>query len=366
MPRPRTGGWIIRDGKLYARVSYRDPHTGKAKFKERRAENKTAVPAICRELIEKLDKHGPEVLDGEKMRFAQLVERHTNHRWPKSCVEVLKAYFGDWFIRTITEDDIARFKEVRLNTPTRRGQPRTIRTVNHELQTLRGFLLYALDHEWIKRNPFKRPRSGKSLITPAEENRRDRLLTRDEEQRLLAQCVGSRAYLRPMIITAICTGLRRGVMLKLRWSQIDLVERIIRLPKSTNNKQHPGIIGITARLAAELTALQAARDYDPAGEVFCHQKVIHKAWGTACKLAGIVDLHWHDLRHRFATDAIRAGIPKALAMRATGHTQAETFDRYVNIDTEIALNIAAALDRGQSQPPPSEIDLNALPDGVLN
>jgi integrase len=46
-----------------------------------------------------------------------------------------------------------------------------------------------------------------------EENQRNRYLTADEEDRLLAACVGDRAHLRPIIIMALNTGMRRGEIL---------------------------------------------------------------------------------------------------------------------------------------------------------
>ncbi len=45
-----------------------------------------------------------------------------------------------------------------------------------------------------------------------------------------------------------------------------------------------------------------------------------KAFGTACRLAGIRDLHWHDLRHTFGTRLAEAGFSEA--------TIAELFDSW--------------------------------------
>jgi integrase len=60
-----------------------------------------------------------------------------------------------------------------------------------------------------------------------EENRRDRYLTADEEKRLLAVCIGDRAHLRPIIIVAIHTGMRRGEILSLKWTQVDFSRGIM-------------------------------------------------------------------------------------------------------------------------------------------
>lgn len=349
MPRPRTGGWIIRKGKLFARVSWRDPDTGKLKFRERRAPNKSAVPAICRELMDKLDKGGPEMLDGERVTFAQLVAHHKNHRWPQWMIEALLLYFGKRLIRNITPEVIAEYKQHRLATKTCRGESRAIRTVNYELATLRGFLLYAFDQGWIKKNPFRRQRSGQSLIQPSAENRRARLLSLDEEQRLLTQCVGRREHLRLVIIAAIDTGLRKSHLLALSWAQIDFEADVIRLTRVTSNKRRPDFIGLTKRLKEELQEQRQRSAPAPAELIFGGVRNIKKAFTNACRDAKIFDLHFHDLRHRYSTDLILAGIPKAMAMKAVGHTQELTFDTYLNMDIPIARSLASAVDRMRQQ-----------------
>jgi integrase len=58
----------------------------------------------------------------------------------------------------------------------------------------------------------------------------------------------------------------------------------------------------------------------------------------------VTDLHFHDWRHGNATDMMEAGVEERLAMRAAGHTSAETHAIYTNIDERIARSIAVRLD----------------------
>src|SRR5437868_5941731 len=81
----------------------------------------------------------------------------------------------------------------RLRTPTRcklddDGKPigqRSITSVNRELALLRRMFNVAYREGWLLKNPFH---SGEPLISLADEVKRERILTRDEEARLLEAC----------------------------------------------------------------------------------------------------------------------------------------------------------------------------------
>ena len=66
----------------------------------------------------------------------------------------------------------------------------------------------------LVRSPFE---SGDSLISLADETKRDKLLAREEEERLLAACAERSGHLRATIIGAIDTALRKSELLQLKW-----------------------------------------------------------------------------------------------------------------------------------------------------
>ena len=99
---------------------------------------------------------------------------------------------------------------------------------------------------------------------------------------------------------------------------------------------------MTDRLKAELEKLWRNSKRDTKALVF-EVSEIKRSFATACRLAGITDFRFHDLRHT-ATTRI-AGIVKetTTAMRITGHTQIKTFMRYNNVDVEIAQRVGAMM-----------------------
>lgn len=95
------------------------------------------------------------------------------------------------------------------------------------------------------RTPFE---MGSPLISKADETKRDRVMTRDEEDKLLAVCVEKRSHPRPLIIAAVDTGCRRGELLTLTWEDVDFPASVINI-KAFNTKTARGRqVFITDRL----------------------------------------------------------------------------------------------------------------------
>ena len=219
------------------------------------------------------------------------------------------------------------------------GRQRSIAAVNRELALLRRLFNVALREGWITRNPFS---AGESLISPADERQRERILSRDEEAKLLAACSGDRrAHLRGIIVCALDTGMRRGEILSLRWSDVDLDALTIRVRAMNTKTLRDREVPITDRLANELRSLRdgaAAHD-----RVFGVIDNVKFSFTAARQQAGLPDVRFHDLRHTAATRLVQGHLPLAEVGRVLGHTQPKTTYRYVNADSSTAQRAAAIL-----------------------
>jgi integrase len=250
-------------------------------------------------------------------------------------------FFGDQLLTAITYADIEQYRRYVAAMATKHGRPRSASDINHHIARLRRVLNVAVERGLLKDTPFKR---GSSLISRASETERTRILSRDEETRLLAACERpSRHRLRQMIIIAIETGLRRGEIESLRWNDIDLEKGLLNV-QSTNSKTLRGRIVPLSRRAIDIFAkIKAER-------IARHDRLIFgrvdrkKSFAAACCEAGIKGLRFHDLRHTAITRWLEAGISPTLAMKASGHSQFRTFLRYVNPDADIIREFAARLD----------------------
>jgi integrase len=203
---------------------------------------------------------------------------------------------------------------------------------------------------------------GEPLISKADETRRERVLSRDEESRLLDACgdrtitysrrgkkvtanikSGQRKHLRALIICAVDTGMRRGEMFKLRWRDVDFASRSITVIAENSKTARARVVGMTSRLHEELEKLWLESPQDDGGIVFGITNSIKKAFGSACEEAGIEGLHFHDLRHTAITRMVNTVQPTAIIMKISGHTQHATFARYVNPGADAITNVAEAL-----------------------
>jgi site-specific recombinase XerD len=97
-------------------------------------------------------------------------------------LKVFRQCFGGLKLKSLSYDDIYKYRLERLSTPTQQSSQRSIATVNRELSYLRRLLNIAERKNWIQKNPFK---CGDSLIHQADEVKRDRVLTVENARDLL-------------------------------------------------------------------------------------------------------------------------------------------------------------------------------------
>jgi integrase len=224
-----------------------------------------------------------------------------------------------------------------LSVTTQHGRQRTIATVNRELACLRRILNIAEREGFIPRNPF---RSGDSLISAADEVKRERVLTHDEEARLLEACKGRRTHLRPFLIAALDTAMRSGELMKLRWSDVCFASGLLMVRAENSKTNRARVVAITPRLRSELLTLWHHSTQDINARVFGIKNNVRKSFEGVCIAAKVEGFRLHDARHTALTRMIAAGVAPMECMKVSGHSQYATFARYVN-PTEQAVKKAA-------------------------
>ncbi|MEW6675413.1 MAG: site-specific integrase [Nitrospirota bacterium] len=195
-------------------------------------------------------------------------------------------------------------------------------TINKEIGCLKHMYTKALEWGYLKRNPAK---EVKLLKQPPG---RLRYLEREEINNLLDACA---PHLRPIIVAGLNTGMRKGEILNLKWSDVDLKNRRITLTNTKNNEIR--IIPINDTFYQELINL---KDNSQGEYVFCNAKKkpfsdIKKAFVSALKRAGIKDFRFHDLRHTFGSHLVMKGVDLRTVQQLLGHKDIKMTMRYSHL-----------------------------------
>jgi integrase len=211
-------------------------------------ENKSAGNAIVKTWIHELEEDGEAYIRAEAFTFKELADEYQEARlippdyrdgrkvkgaraWKgrRARLAVLTERFGPMRIRSITYADIEEYRNELLDTPvvTRKRDGTVVKTkqrsvgaVHRSLALLRAAFTYAVQKEWLKRNPFTK---GEGLISMAQEVARERVLSTEEQRKILQACQNEdRRHIYPLILCALDSGCRRGELLKLTWRDVDL------------------------------------------------------------------------------------------------------------------------------------------------
>lgn len=269
--------------------------------------------------------------------------KHDEFRAATICAS--RQFRGKTFAQ-ITPVPVEKFKQERRASKTKYGTDRSAASVNRELELLSKIFTLARRYKVTDQ-----PNPCSDVQHLAEPSKRVRYLLDEEEPRLLAQLEGQRAHLRPLVVVALGTGMRLGDQLTLRWSQVDFQHNLVHVPNAKTGQEYD--VPMNQDVRRELQALKRASA--GAEYVFLSArtgtriKEVKKGFKTACRLAGISDLRWHDLRHTFGTRMGAAGYGAYEIAELMGHADIKTSRRYAHPVSERKQAAVEATRRGAAQ-----------------
>jgi integrase len=308
----------IRYAGLDGKIIYESTHS--TKFKDAEAlliARKQAVKEGKHPEIKKIANHTFRELATEYLKWA---ERQRSFRSKKGFVLQLVEVFSSLPLRKISTKVIEQFQTERIQKGNKPA------TVNRLIATLKHMFTKAVEWDMVEEEALRRVRKVKLL---EENNKRLRYLSKEEYQELINAC---EPHLRPIVITALNTGMRKSEILSLKWEQVDLKHGFILLDKTKNNERRE--IPINNTLRETLTSITRRLDipyvfYDPkTGKPYQNVK---RSFHTALRRAKIHDFKFHDLRHTFASHLVMAGVDLTTVKELLGHKSLTMTLRYAHL-----------------------------------
>jgi integrase len=243
--------------------------------------------------------------------------------------------------------------------------PLSAQTVLHHHTMLHGALRHAVRTGLIPRNP------ADAVEPPRPRRYEARTLTAEEAQTLLRAIAGTRWH--AFVALAVTAGLRRGELLGLRWSDLDLDagrlsvrQQVLRVrgqttiePVKTARSHRP--VALSAGMAAVLREHRARQEearraagelWQDHGLVFprgdgrpANPSTVTHEFADLLERAGLPHVRLHDLRHTMATLLLAAGAHPKVVQERAGHATVDiTLDLYSHVQPTLQDEAAARIE----------------------
>lgn len=283
--------------------------------------------------------------DAEKVIFEDLtrmvledyqVNGRKSYKRAEDAVNRLKDFFGEARALDVTGDRVSAYVRHRQEA---KAKPATIR---YELAILkRGFTL-ALRAGRLTHRPY--------ILSIEVRNTRTGFFEEPDLRAVLQRLPEDVA---PLVEFLSLTGWRVGEALPLTWAQVDFRARTVRLePGTTKNDEartfpfgaFPDLERLLQRQRERTTALERGSEriipwvFHRAGLPIRYFKT---AWKNACTAAGVPGRLVHDLRRTAVRNLERAGVPRSVAMKLTGHKTESVYRRYAIVsEADLSAGVA--------------------------
>ncbi len=198
----------------------------------------------------------------------------------------------------------------------------------------------ANEWEWLEDNPVRK------IKKRPEPRGRSRFLSDVERDALLEACKDAPyPYTYLIVVLAISTGMRKGEILNIRWSDVDLERGQIVLHETKNKERR--VVPLTGRALALVLEHRKIRRIDT-DMLFPSQRgdkayEIKRSWEGALKRAGIENFRFHDLRHSAASYLAMNGASLAEIAEVLGHKTLAMVKRYAHMSDAHTSSVVASM-----------------------
>lgn len=271
----------------------------------------------------------------------------------------IRSDFAEDLDQSLLAFDLQMVEKVRERWKKAGAAPRSI---NRDIQRLQSVLSRAVEwgvldnHPLRGLKPMKADKTGRVRFLSEQEEKALRKALADREEKLrqarirfntwrvargrqpLPERAGDLAdHLRPLVLVALNTGLRRGELLGLEWGAVDFSAKLLTVVAETAKSGH------TRRVPLNTEALSIlAGWYDRQGKPNSDALVfpgaegermtrIDTSWRSLMKAAGLQNFRLHDCRHHFASRLVQRGVDLYTVKELLGHSEIAMTERYSHL-----------------------------------
>jgi integrase len=208
-------------------------------------------------------------------------------------------------------------------------EPRLPATIARYLAAIsHAFTIAVKEWAWLESNPMMR------VTKPKQPQGRVRFLSDEEREALLRECKASdHPDLYLAVVLALSTGARRMELLGLRWDRVDLIRKVITLYETKNGEIRA--LPLVSHAHELMKERAKVRRIDTTlvfpGTNPDKPVLLRSPFDKALARAGILNFHWHDLRHSCASYLAMNGASLAEIAEVLGHKTLQMVKRYAHL-----------------------------------
>lgn len=300
-----------------------------------------------------------------------------NRRTGRETIIMLTRAFKPFLDMDIEQITLAQLEQWRTQERKKRGVKAS--SLNRETTALRAAINWGIGMELIEKCPLV---SGKfKALQESDSEKIVRYLSDDERVRLMKaldgreqkmrkerdshnqwlkergleampQLKGFADHLKPIVLVALNTGIRRNSLFSLEWRDVDFANKTIMVRAATSKSGKLYHVPMNKQTLDVLTkwheqSAQTAPDnlVFPSPQTGKKIDSCNTSWGTLLKMAEIENFRWHDMRHDFASQLVMSGVDLNTVRELLGHADLKMTLRYAHLAPAAKMKAVEMLDR---------------------
>jgi integrase len=304
-----------------------------------------------------------------------------NRKSGSLTLAMIKSNFEFLYDTPLEEITVGKIEEWRTDKKRKHGVKAS--SLNRMVTSLKAAINWAVKRDLIDSNPLAKleplpERDSVKKVRYLTEPERERLMAAlDERERAMRDGRDSHNvwledrelktrprigegifadYLKPIVLLALSTGIRRNSLLSLEWEDVNFADRTILVRAATAKNDKEYYVPMSDLVFETLSIWRGQSKRTDASDLVFPSPKTHKkmgscdsAWDGLLKKAGIENFRWHDMRHDFASQLVMEGVDLNTVRELMGHADLKMTLRYAHLAPENKLQAVKVLDRKKQQ-----------------